>query len=105
LTFEIILMKPQSLSKKQVQHIGKLANLHLSKKEIKKFQKQLSETLDYIKILDELDTSKVEPTSQVTGKFNQFREDKVEKSFTQKQALSNAKRTYRGYFVVDYVFK
>jgi len=97
--------KSQKLTTSDVQHIAKLANLHLTKKEVRKFQKQLSETLDYIKILDELDTSKVEPTSQVTGKFNQFREDKVERSFTQKQALSNAKKTHKGYFVVPYVFR
>lgn len=95
---------PQSLSKSQVKHIAKLANLHLTEKEGRKFQKQLSETLDYIKILDELDTKNVEPTSQVTGKVNQFREDKVEKSFSQKEALSNAKKTYKGHFVAPYVF-
>lgn len=96
--------KKQKLSTFQVKHIAKLANLRLTDKEVKKFSKQLSETLDYIKILDELDTSKVKPTSQVTGKYNQFREDKIEKSFSQREALSNAKKTHKGYFVVPYVF-
>jgi len=96
--------KSQKLSKKEVGHIAKLANLHLTQKEVQKFSRQLNETLAYIKVLNKLDTKNVKPTSQVTGKTNQFREDKVKKSFSQKQALSNTKRKYKGYFVVPYVF-
>lgn len=91
------------LTKEKVKHIGKLANIELTPEEIKTFQKQLSEILDYVNKLQELNTSNIEPTSQVTGLQNVFREDKVEKSLTQKQALSNAKKTYKGFFVTKRV--
>lgn len=91
--------KTAKLTQVEVEHIAKLANLRLSPSEIKAFTKQLSEVLDYVEKLREVNTSNTEPTSQVTGLVNVFREDKVKLSLTQKEALSNAKRKYKGYFV------
>ena len=87
------------LTKDEVNHIAKLANLKISPEETRLFQKQLSETLSYINKLNKLDTKNVKPTNQVTGLENVFREDEVLPSLTQKEALSNAKKTYKGYFV------
>lgn len=92
------------LTKKDVVHIAKLANLDISDKQIKLFQKQISDVLNYMEKLNEVDTSGVEPTSQVTGLRNVFREDKVEPSLAQDEALSNAKNTEDGYFVTEAVF-
>lgn len=97
-------VKKAKLTKGQVLHVAELANLKLTEAEVKKFQKQLSDILDYIKILNQLDTNKVEPTSQVTGLENVFREDKVEKCLSQKQALSGTKSKYKGYFKVEAIF-
>lgn len=66
------------LTKKQVEHIAKLARLDLSEAEIAKFQTQLSGILDYVEQLNEVNTDNVEPTAQVTGLTNVKREDKVE---------------------------
>ena len=88
-----------------VGHIAKLANLPLTDSEKKKFEKQLSETLDYVKQLDEIDTKNVEPTSQVTGLENVLREDEVKPSFSQADALKNAKSTYKGFFKVKAILE
>ena len=93
-----------SLSIDDVKHVAKLANLTLTEEEIKKFQGQLSQILDYVNQLQEVDTSGIKETSQVTGLENVFREDEVTKSFSQKQALSNAKNVYQGYVKVPHVF-
>ena len=87
--------------KLNVLHVAKLANLPLSKKEEKTLERQLSETLTYIGQLSEIDTSKTKPTAHVTGLENISREDIPEKSLTQKQATSNAKKLHDGFFVVD----
>lgn len=50
-----------TISKKQVEHIAYLARLKLSEKEKERFSKELSQILDFIKKLNEVDTSKVEP--------------------------------------------
>ena len=97
--------KKTKLTKEQVRHIAQLANLQLKDKEVTKFQKQLSDVLGYIDVLNELDTSKVKPTAQVTGLQNVFREDELGKSLTQEEALSGTKNKHNGYFKVKAIFK
>ena len=43
--------KKSILSVEEVRHVAKLAKLELGANEIEKFQKQLSEILDYIEML------------------------------------------------------
>ena len=57
-----------------VKHVAELANLTLSDAELKKFEKQLDETLAYIDNLNQIDTKNIEPTNQVTGMQNVTRE-------------------------------
>lgn len=83
-----------------VPHIAKLANLQIKQEEIKKFEKQLSEVLEYVKKLDEVDVTGIEPTSQVTGLENILREDIAKESLSQEEAISNAKHTHNGLFQV-----
>lgn len=83
-----------------VKKVARLANLPLTDEEEEKYSKQLSETLDYVNKLEEIDTTNVEPTSQVTGLENVTRDDEVLPSLSQEEALKNAKSTYKGYFKV-----
>jgi len=62
------------LKKQDIEHIAKLARLELSSKELKKYGGQLSAILGYIGQLQEADTTGVEPTAQITGLENVFRE-------------------------------
>lgn len=95
------------LTKKDVLHVAKLANLQLSDEQVKKFEKQLSSVIDYVSKIQELNTKGVKETSQTTGLENVFREDKVEteRVLSQEEALGNAKKTYNGFFVVKFVFE
>jgi aspartyl-tRNA(Asn)/glutamyl-tRNA(Gln) amidotransferase subunit C len=63
------------------------------------WEKELTETLDYIATLNSIDTKNVEPTSQVTGLTNVLREDEAHPSLSQEEALQNA-QTYNGFFKV-----
>jgi aspartyl-tRNA(Asn)/glutamyl-tRNA(Gln) amidotransferase subunit C len=63
------------ITKKQVEHMAKLARMELTEKEKEKFTKELSSILDYFKQLNKVDTSKVDGISQVTGLENVVRED------------------------------
>lgn len=88
-----------------VSHIAKLANLPLSPTEKEKFEKQLGETIDYVKELDKVNTKNVEPTSQVTGLENVLREDSTKPSLSQEDAVSNTKSKHNGFFKVDAVLE
>ena len=66
------------LTKQEIEHVAKLARLELSEEEINKYGEQLSGVLSYIDQLREVDTSGIEPTAQVTGLQNSWREDVVD---------------------------
>ena len=75
------------LTTAQVEHIAKLARLELMPGEAEKMTKELAAILQYIDQLNEADTQNVEPTSQVTGLTNVFREDQVKPSGALPDAL------------------
>lgn len=91
------------LTLEEVKKIARLANLNLSEEEIDLYAPQLSEVLEYVKVLNEPDTPDVLPTYQVTGLENVFRGDIVAPSLSQFEALRNASQTERGYFVTGRV--
>jgi len=93
------------MNKKTVQHIALLANLKLSNKEIEKFQKQLTEILDYVGQLNKVKTKDIKPTSQVTGLENVFRKDESGPSLASRDVLINAKKTAKGMFKVKAIFE
>lgn len=93
-------MSKRGLSNREIEHIAKLAHIGLKDKEIEKFQKHLSDILQYVDQLNEVDTGHVSPTFQVTGLTNIFRDDKVVPSLTQEQTLQNAPLKEKGYFKV-----
>lgn len=103
-------MKKPYLSKKLeyfVEKVASLANLPLDEKQSDELKKQLILTIDYVSKLKELPTENIKITSQVTSLKNVFRADKIikENVLSQEDALSNAKRKYQGYFVVNAIFR
>ena len=65
------------LTKKEIKHIADLARLDLNPEELKLYRSQLTDILNYINQLKEVDTRRVEPTAQITGLENVLRVDKV----------------------------
>lgn len=65
------------LSREQVLKLAKLSRLRLTEDEIKKYQEELSNILDYVEQLKKIDTTGLEPTFQVTGLTSVMREDIV----------------------------
>ncbi|OGZ17443.1 MAG: asparaginyl/glutamyl-tRNA amidotransferase subunit C [Candidatus Nealsonbacteria bacterium RBG_13_36_15] len=90
------------ISKKEVEHIAKLARLGVSQKEVNKFQKELSKILDYFKKLEEMDISDVEPTSHSVLLENIKREDKADPQEieTKKDLLEAVPKEKEGYIKV-----
>ena len=65
------------LTPQEVEDIATLARLELSVKEKKMYAEQFSVVLDYVEILNEVDTDGVEETCQVTGLEDVVRKDKI----------------------------
>lgn len=84
-------------------HLARLINMPLKPGEEKKLQAGFESTLKAVDKLKELAVSKTKSTFQVTNLQNVWREDKLqpERQLTQKQALSQAKKTNKGFFVYE----
>lgn len=95
-------MKKNELTKEEVKYLAYLARLFLIDDEIDQLRKKLTETIDYIRNLDELNTDKVLPSSQTIDIVNVFFEDgeKNNRQLTIDQALKNTKNKKNNYFVV-----
>lgn len=78
------------LTEEQVRHVAKLARLSLTDDEVDRFAQQLGDILDYVKKLDEVDTSGVAPLAHPHELTDVLREDETSESLTQDQALANA---------------
>lgn len=79
-----------------------LARLILTDEELTTYQSQLHAILDFISKLQAIPLNEVQPTSQVTGLVNVYREDIVDQSrvLSQADVLRNVPASYNGYFKV-----
>ncbi|OGE64562.1 hypothetical protein A3I48_00690 [Candidatus Daviesbacteria bacterium RIFCSPLOWO2_02_FULL_36_7] len=93
------------LIKEEVKHIAKLANLPLTSEEEEKYSQQLSNILEYIEKLNQVDTANVKPTFNVSGQSNVMSEDKTIASLFQEEALSNAPKVKDNMFETKGVFE
>lgn len=92
------------LTSDQVKKVAKLANLPVTLEEEEKYAEQLSAILDYIDLLNTVDTSDVEPTFNVIPEKNIMRSDTAGASLSQDEALRNAPNAKDGFFVTKGVF-
>lgn len=92
-----------------VNHIAKLARLGLAEGEEKKFAKELSSILDFVAKLRQAPTAGVEPTAQVTGTTNVFRDDEEDPisqgRHSKERILKNAPSSTGGFFKVKRVLE
>jgi aspartyl-tRNA(Asn)/glutamyl-tRNA(Gln) amidotransferase subunit C len=78
------------LSLEQVRHVAALARLALSPAEEERYARQLSEVLDYVAALADLDTSRIAPTAHAAESPPCWREDLVQGSLPADEAVANA---------------
>ncbi len=99
-------MSKEKLTREQVLHVADLCNLTLSDDEISKLSEMLTDAIDYIKVLEELDTSSTVETYQVTGLTNVFQKDEEkETTLSQKEALRNAKEVIKDMIATKAIFE
>lgn len=92
-----------AISREEVQHVAQLARLDLSAEKEEQMAEEMSQILEYVDKLNELDTSGVPPMSHVLDVTNVFRDDDIESRIDQDQALEPAPDREGGYFKVPKV--
>jgi aspartyl/glutamyl-tRNA(Asn/Gln) amidotransferase C subunit len=90
-----------------VSHLAKLAKLTPPDSLLPALQSGVERTLEYAKVLSQVDVSQVEATNEVSGLTNVLREDVVDdtRTFTQTEALQNAPATHKGFFMVNAILE
>ena len=83
-----------------VEYVAELNKLSLSEEEKELMQQDLSKVLQYMEVLNQLDTDGVEPLVHVSGVKNVFREDCPRPSFDRETILQNAIAVEEGCFKV-----
>jgi len=87
-----------NINKELILNVAKNARLDLTEKEVEEFLPQLKDVLNLFSEIEKAPTQNVEPSFQPIEIKNIFREDKIEKSLTQEEALSNTKHKKDGFF-------
>lgn len=78
------------ISRADVEHVARLARLHLSEDEVERMRVQLSAILAYVDQLRALPTEGVEPTSHAVPLVNVLRDDTPEPCLPREAMLANA---------------
>lgn len=89
-----------ALDRATVVKVANLARLKLTEAEIDDFAGRLGAVLEYVHVLDEVDTSNVEPLVHAFEMTNVFRADDVRPSLPREQALANAPKSDGRCFLV-----
>ena len=92
------------LSREDVQRIAQLVKLGLNENEVEQLS-QLSDILDNMEILKQVDTTDVPPSSQSVSLQNIFRADEAIESYPKDEILANAPQTTNAYFKVKAVLE
>ena len=90
------------INREQLLKLAALARLRLDESEIAPFQKDIAEMLDYVKTLEQADTTAVD-LAEAADQPNVLREDIVQPSLPVEEALKNAPERVDNYFKVPKV--
>jgi aspartyl-tRNA(Asn)/glutamyl-tRNA(Gln) amidotransferase subunit C len=86
-----------------VRRIARLARIKVTDAEAKALEKELSGILDWVKQLDEVDTSGVEPMTRVVAMTLKKRADRVSDGEIAEDVVANAPAREDHFFVVPKV--
>jgi aspartyl-tRNA(Asn)/glutamyl-tRNA(Gln) amidotransferase subunit C len=91
------------VDEKLVREIASLARLDLSQEETEMFVSQFRDILDYVSILNEVDTENVPPAYLFSANRSITREDVIEPSVPTRDFLTNAPEAKDDYVVIPRV--
>ncbi|HSE61448.1 MAG TPA: Asp-tRNA(Asn)/Glu-tRNA(Gln) amidotransferase subunit GatC [Candidatus Saccharimonadales bacterium] len=93
-----------TISQDDVTYVAALAKIAITNEEAARFTKELDAILGYVKQLETVDTTGLEPTYQVTGLKNVTRKDEViDYGTSRDDLLKNTPRSQDGYIKVPKV--
>ncbi len=94
-----------NVSKEELLHIAKLANLNIKEEELDKYLANLQDILNFANIVNNANTDGLEETIGENDKVNVFRKDEVKVFEDNKALLMNAKEQEKNMFKIPKVIQ
>lgn len=94
-----------AITRKDVEHVARLARLELTEEEIVLFQEQLGRILEHAARVTSLDTEGVPPTAHAIQLANVFRNDELVPGLSHEEALASAPESEAGHFRVPRIIE
>lgn len=91
------------VSREEILHIAKLANLNLKEEEIVKYKESLQEILNFADVVNNAPTDGLEETIGINQNSNVFRKDEIKNFESRELLLQNAPEQERGMFKIPKV--
>jgi aspartyl-tRNA(Asn)/glutamyl-tRNA(Gln) amidotransferase subunit C len=92
-----------TISKEEVARVAHLARLEIGESDLQRFAGQLTEILQYMDILNEVDTSGLDPLYSPVEHATPYREDRERQEWSREDVLRNAPHSDGEYFLVPKV--
>jgi aspartyl-tRNA(Asn)/glutamyl-tRNA(Gln) amidotransferase subunit C len=92
-----------ALSVEQVKWVAHLSRLELNQADLSRFAEQLGDIIDYVKLLEKVDTDGVEPMAHPLPVQNVFRDDELRPSLPVNTAMANAPDRHGDFYSVPAV--
>ena len=88
------------VDEKLVKEIASLARLDLTKEETEMFVSQFKDILDYVSILNKVDTENIPPAYLSSANQSVIREDVIEESVPTEEFVANAPQSKDDYILI-----
>ena len=93
------------IDRESIKKIAHLARLEFDEESAEKIAKDVSQILDWVEQLNEVDTTDVEPLTTMSTEVNDMREDKIGNHLSHEEALKNAPKSDTDHFRVPKVLE
>ena len=93
------------IEQETLQKIAHLARLNFDTQEAEKMSADLSQVLNWVDQLQEVDTEDVAPLTNMSSEVNVLRTDEIGVQLTQEEALKNSPQQENGFFTVHKVLE
>lgn len=91
------------VSKEEILHIAKLANLNLKEEEVETYMGHLEEILNFANIVNEAPIEGLKETIGANEAYNVFRKDEIKQGINREELLQNAEEVQEGMFKIPKV--
>jgi len=93
------------IDKDTLQKIAHLARLEFAEKDAEKMMQDMTNMVNFVEKLNEVDTTGIEPITTMSYEINALREDEVKPHLDHREALKNAPKKDEDYFRVPKVLE